>query len=145
MGQISRRELLKGIGAGGAALALPGVAAAAREREDASLDTLNWALGATIRSLDFVHSYDFTTAIVLSLGLEGLLTYGNDGSLKPNLASSWSHPDALTYVYKLRPGVKFWDGSPLTAEDVVFSMSQHTQKAVGSQLASYYASVKSIT
>src|SRR5438132_566873 len=88
-------------------------------------------------------SYAAATAIVLSLGLEGLLTYGNDGSLKPNLAASWSRPDALTYVYKLRPGVKFWDGSVLTAEDVVFSMSQHTQKKVGSQLASYYASVRS--
>src|SRR3954454_3181036 len=104
MTELTRGDLLRRAGAGGAALTLLG-AAPALAHESASVDSITWALASTIRSLDFPHSFDVTTAIVLSLGLEGLLTYDASGALKPNLARSWTHPDALTYVYKLRPGV----------------------------------------
>ena len=62
--------------------------------------------------------------------------------LRPNLARSMHQPDPVTYVYKLRHGVKFWDGSPLTAADVVYSMNKHLDPKAASELASYYASVK---
>jgi peptide/nickel transport system substrate-binding protein len=42
--------------------------------------------------------------------------------MKPALAQSWQvSPDQLTWTFRLRPGVTFHDGSPLTADDVVFS------------------------
>jgi peptide/nickel transport system substrate-binding protein len=41
--------------------------------------------------------------------------------LEPALAESWSTTDGLTYTLKLRPNVRFADGQPFTAEDVVFS------------------------
>src|SRR6185312_2839364 len=42
--------------------------------------------------------------------------------MQPALAQSWDvSPDQLTWTFQLRPGVTFHDGSPLTAEDVVFS------------------------
>ncbi|WP_197379884.1 ABC transporter substrate-binding protein [Mycolicibacterium mengxianglii] len=42
--------------------------------------------------------------------------------MQPALAQSWQvSPDQLTWTFRLRPGVKFHDGSPLTADDVVFS------------------------
>ena len=45
-----------------------------------------------------------------------------DMSVEPDLAESWSANDALTqWTFKLRSGVKFHDGSPLTANDVVQS------------------------
>ncbi|MBI4759855.1 MAG: ABC transporter substrate-binding protein [Chloroflexota bacterium] len=45
-----------------------------------------------------------------------------DGTFKLNLAESVSvSDDGLVYTYKIRDGVKFHDGQPLTAEDVVFS------------------------
>ena len=125
---------------GGAVLSV-GLASAAPPQ---NVEKLTFALSAPIRSLDFYHSFDSGTATVLSNGLEGLLRYSDDGKLVPSLAESWSQPDPLTYSYKLRPGVKFWDGRPLTSADVVFSMSQHMQKKVGSELLSYYSSVKSI-
>jgi peptide/nickel transport system substrate-binding protein len=71
-----------------------------------------------------------------------LLTFDRNGRLVPNLAESWSQPDPLTYKYRLRRGVRFWDGTPLTPADVVFSMSRHISKKVGSESASYYRSVK---
>jgi peptide/nickel transport system substrate-binding protein len=44
-------------------------------------------------------------------------------SFKPLLASSWSQVDDRTIDFKLRDGVKFHDGSPLTADDVVYTMT----------------------
>ena len=41
---------------------------------------------------------------------------------EPGLATSWKMLDAKTWEFKLRPGVLFHDGTPLTAEDVVFSI-----------------------
>lgn len=39
----------------------------------------------------------------------------------PDLAESWESPDPQTYIFKLRPDLKFSDGSPLTADDVVYT------------------------
>jgi len=44
--------------------------------------------------------------------------------IKPNLAESWKNTDPLTWEVKLRQGVKFHDGSPLSAEDVVYSLER---------------------
>ena len=41
----------------------------------------------------------------------------------PDLAESWDNPDPQTFIFKLRPDLTFSDGSPLTAEDVVFTYS----------------------
>jgi peptide/nickel transport system substrate-binding protein len=49
----------------------------------------------------------------------------NNNALTPELAQSWTvSPDNLTYTFKLRPGVKFHSGNPLTAEDVVYSVQR---------------------
>jgi len=42
----------------------------------------------------------------------------------PSLATKWDTPDPLTWVFTLRPGVKFHDGSPLTARDVKGSLER---------------------
>ena len=41
--------------------------------------------------------------------------------LKPGLAVSWTAIDDLTWEFKLRQGVKFHDGSPFNADDVIFT------------------------
>jgi peptide/nickel transport system substrate-binding protein len=46
-----------------------------------------------------------------------------DGSLRPGLAESYQvSDDALTFTFKMRPGVRWHDGQPLTAQDVVFTI-----------------------
>lgn len=55
---------------------------------------------------------------------EGLVMRDKDFKIAPALALSWSQPDARTWRFKLRPGVKFHDGSPFTADDVVFSLER---------------------
>ena len=52
------------------------------------------------------------------------LAASNTG-VEPELATSWKvAPDGLSATFTLRPGVKFSDGSPLTADDVVFSLTR---------------------
>lgn len=49
---------------------------------------------------------------------------GVTGEIEPELAESWTiSEDKLKYVFKLREGLKWSDGKPLTAEDVVFSFN----------------------
>ena len=66
--------------------------------------------------------------------LQGLVhvLWTGDG-VKPMLAESWSTPDAgKTFIFKLRPGVKWHDGVPFTAQDVVFSLNLYANPKVGS-------------
>jgi peptide/nickel transport system substrate-binding protein len=50
--------------------------------------------------------------------------------LQPELAASWAQPDATTYTFSLRQGVKFHSGDELTSEDVKFSLERIGQLGV---------------
>jgi peptide/nickel transport system substrate-binding protein/oligopeptide transport system substrate-binding protein len=55
-------------------------------------------------------------------GFEGLLIKDENGKIQPGQAASWEvSNDGMTYTFKLRDGLKWSDGSKLTAEDFVFS------------------------
>jgi peptide/nickel transport system substrate-binding protein len=58
-----------------------------------------------------------------------------DGSLtpQPSLAEEFTTKDAKTWVFKLRKGVTFHDGKPLTPADVVFSIMRHKDPATASK------------
>ncbi|MDP5217736.1 ABC transporter substrate-binding protein [Ruegeria sp. 2205SS24-7] len=56
---------------------------------------------------------------------EGLTRFMGDGSIVPGLAESWEiSDDGKTYTFKLREGVSFHDGAPMSAEDVKFSLDR---------------------
>ena len=57
---------------------------------------------------------------------EPLTLTDKNGRLIPGLATSWRAVDPLTWEFKLRQGVKFHDGSEMTADDVVFSLERPT-------------------
>jgi peptide/nickel transport system substrate-binding protein len=55
----------------------------------------------------------------------GLVALGEDGAPEPDLAESWTvAPDGLTVRFRLRADARFHDGAPVTAEDVVFTMTE---------------------
>lgn len=56
---------------------------------------------------------------------ESLLRYNEKLEPRPSLAKSWEiSPDAKTYTFKLQEGVKWHDGKPFSADDVVFSLDK---------------------
>ena len=74
---------------------------------------------------------------------EGLLTYDFNLNPGPQLATSWSvSPDGLEYTFKLRPGVRWHDGTPFTSADVAFSIA--TLKEVHPRGRGTFANVKDI-
>ncbi|MFE3205871.1 ABC transporter substrate-binding protein [Embleya sp. NPDC059237] len=84
-------------------------------------DHLRWGIVAD--SLDSVDPLTLTSGnALLATVYDALLTADAEGQLAPGLAESWDTPDALTYVFHLRKGVKFWDGTEMTSADVVASL-----------------------
>ncbi|TFZ05645.1 ABC transporter substrate-binding protein [Ramlibacter henchirensis] len=71
--------------------------------------------------------------------IRGFMFYNSltylDGSLtpQPQLAEEFTTKDAKTWVLKLRKGVTFHDGKPLTPQDVIFSLMRHKNPATGSR------------
>jgi len=69
----------------------------------------------------------YQTRIAMQI-YESLAGRDRDFKLEPALALSWQAVDAKTWRFKLRPDVKFHDGAPLTADDVVFSIERALAK-----------------
>jgi peptide/nickel transport system substrate-binding protein len=78
------------------------------------------------------------------LFMEHLLQPGPNSTLQPELATSWTQASPVTYVYHLRTGVKFWDGSPMTAADVVYSLDYERNPKAPNGSAVFFTNVKSI-
>jgi peptide/nickel transport system substrate-binding protein len=55
---------------------------------------------------------------------EPLIKRDDNQKLVPGLATSWKALDDLTWEFKLRKNVRFHDGSPFTADDVVFTLKR---------------------
>lgn len=108
------------------------------------IDSFTWASYAEPYSLDYVYAFDYADNQVLANVCESLLRLNPDFTLSPGLAESFSHPTPETWVYQIRDGVTFHDGTALTAADVVASMNRHLDPAIGSSWYSVYQNVVSI-
>jgi peptide/nickel transport system substrate-binding protein len=108
------------------------------------IDSFTWSVYAEPFSLAYPYAFDYPPNQILSNVCESLLRWNSDLSISPGLAESFSNPDPTTWVYTIRDGVTFHDGTSLTADDVVASLSLHLNPQVGSYWASVYRYVKSI-
>lgn len=92
---------------------------------------LKWGLSTDPTHLDpHIHN-GAAPAIVKNMLYDTLTRYNDNRTAAPGLAVSWDNPDPKTYTFKLRDGVKFHDGSPLTADDVKFSIERILDKKTG--------------
>ncbi|HBE9181562.1 TPA: oligopeptide ABC transporter substrate-binding protein OppA [Serratia fonticola] len=102
--------------------------------------------GSEVASLD-PHKVEGTpeSNIILNL-LEGLVSTDANGHLAPAVAESWENTDYQTWTFHLRPGAVWSDGSPVTAQDFVYSWQRLADPKTGSPYASYlqYARIENI-
>lgn len=113
-----------------------------RSAPGGELDHFTWSVstGEPV-SLDPAKAGDETPYSILGNLCDSLLRLNDDWSVSPNLAQSFEHPDPKTWIYDLRPDVKFWDGSPVTPDDVVFSLKRQQQGDVNSPFFKYIDSI----
>ncbi len=95
---------------------------------DTPADTLvqAWAIDDTI-TLDPAESFELTPAEFIGNAYDMLvrLDISDTTKVKGGIADSWTvSDDGLTYTFKLKPGIKFASGNPVTAEDVAWSFER---------------------
>ena len=83
--------------------------------------TVNFLMDAAPTNLDPRIGADAYSAHVDGLMFSSLVARDAHLNVIPDLAQSWDIPDPVTYVFHLRPGVKFHDGRPLTSADVKYT------------------------
>ena len=103
----------------------------------ASAQTIRYANQGDLKSLDPYTLNESTTHAHLGQVFEGLVTRDKDLKIIPALAESWETPEPTRWRFHLRKGVKFHNGDPFTADDVVFSATR--VRAKGSNLLAYIA------
>jgi peptide/nickel transport system substrate-binding protein len=79
-------------------------------------------LESSPNNLDLRQGTDAQSERVGGLIFDALVKKDEHYNLVPWLATNWEQPDALTWVFHLRDGVRFQDGRPLEAEDVVWTI-----------------------
>ena len=102
-----------------AALAFAATLSAVTTPTDAK--TLRWAGRGDMQTTDPHSQNEGLTNNINQLIYEFLLVRDKKLGLAPALAESWTRVNPTTWRFKLRPGVKFHDGTPFTADVVVFS------------------------
>ncbi len=97
--------------------------------------TLRWAGRGDMQTTDPHSQNEGLTNNINELIYEFLVRRDKQLGIIPSLAESWTQVNPTTWRFKLRPNVKFHDGTPFTADDVVFSFER--AKADTSQLRAY--------
>ncbi len=104
---------------------------------------LTIAVSAPVTSMD-PHYHALTPNIALARHIfNGLTDTDAHAKVIPGLAESWRLVDDRTWEFKLRPGVRFHDGTPFTAEDVAFTLDRVPK--VSNSPSSYSIYTKSVT
>jgi peptide/nickel transport system substrate-binding protein len=93
----------------------------------AQAQTLRWAAQNDILTLDPHSQNHATTNAILQHSYEGLVRYNAKYEVEPSLATKWTYISPTQVRFELRKGVKFHDGTPFTADDVIFSYGRVKQ------------------
>ncbi|MGY0020461.1 ABC transporter substrate-binding protein [Streptomyces sp. YJ-C3] len=110
------------------------------------LESVTWNLPmGEPRTLDSAKIADYSPSTVKANLCDSLLRLKPDYTTGPGLASSWSRPDDTTLVLNLRKDVTFWNGHPMTADDVVAGLLRQKDPATQGVNATLLANVKTIT
>ena len=136
--ELTRKQALLRLGAGGVLFTLPGFLAACGGGDGEGQGTatsegdvkkggrFSMARNEEPLSLDPIVPSDNGSIWVIYQMFDQLTTVNEDSSgVAPSLAESWEiSPDGTVYTFTIKQGVKFHDGSPMTMDDVVFSLER---------------------
>lgn len=105
---------------------------------DTPKDTLTVAFRNEPANMDPTGSSALTAFCIQFQNFDRLIVNNGDGTFSPSLAKEWEQIDPLTYRFYLEEGVKFHDGSEMTAEDVVFTIARAEKSSYSSSFFGYF-------
>lgn len=111
--ELSRRSLLT---LGSAVLTIG--------RASAASDTLVYGMNTNPGTLRPFEQGGLAGTAIKMMTQRTLTTYTPNGKVVPCLAASWSQPTPTQFVFHLRPGAKFHNGDPVTADDVLYGFDE---------------------
>jgi hypothetical protein len=115
-----KKNLLLATAALCAALVLPALPTAAQAETSVKV-----VMHAPLRVLDPIFTNAYVTRNHGYLVFDTLFSLDNEGKPQPQMVDSYKlSADKLTYTFKLRSGLKFHDGSPVTSDDVIASITR---------------------
>jgi len=129
-----RLALAAALAASTALVALPGAAFA-----DAELLTVD--LVNEPSSLDPHMQWNPDSYYVYRNIFDNLITRDDAGEIVPQIATQWEYVSDTEIAFTIREGVTFHDGSPLTAQDVVYSVERITDPDFGSPQLSQFSTI----
>ncbi len=107
-------------------------------------DTLTVALVSHAPTLD-PHMHFERVGILVNINMfDSLLHRNSKLEYEPSLATSWKALNDTTWEFKLRKGVKFHNGDPLTAEDVKFSVERVIEPGKEKKKSPQYGNIRAI-
>lgn len=106
--------------------------------ETAKGKSITIAVPNDINTLDPRNGSGTITTNVMAYIYQGLLQTDKDGKVVPNLAESFKQVDPLTWEFVLKKDAKFSDGTPVTAEDVKYTVDSFKDSSKNFKLASDY-------
>ncbi|WP_327301102.1 ABC transporter substrate-binding protein [Streptomyces goshikiensis] len=109
------------------------------------IDSFTWAVYAEPPTLDYTVAFDYPQNTILSNVCESLMRWTPGLTMEPGLAQKASNPNPTTWVYDLRPDVRFHDGGVMSADDVVFSLGRQMDPDNAAAWAQNFQNVDSIT
>ena len=107
------------------------------------VDSVTWATYREVNTLDPIYAFDYPENTVIYSMCESLLAQQPDGTITPGI-TTLTRPDDTTMVFTVTEGVTFWDGTPLTADDIVFSLQREMDPTLGGFYGLAFSRVASI-
>lgn len=153
---IDRRKFLvgSGVAAGGLLASVPGtqagplapltVSPTSAAQDPVPGGSMVWAQELDPVSLDPHKTSNFSTVQGIEHTYQSLTMYDEELNVIPCLAESWENPDDTTYIFHLRPGVLWHDGTEFTADDVKYSFERLLDPETAAPYSSWFTAIDTI-
>jgi len=142
--ELTRRDLLKGAAALGAAAAVPLTAGGPALAQTTQKKELVTAQSGDVSKFD-PHFSTSSNDVRVSFNLfDNLVSRHPDGKLYPSLATEWKLEGQTTWRFKLRQGVKFHNGDPFTSADAKYSIERTYDPAAKTMVATVLATIERV-